>query len=70
MGILPRLYCKPRQTNHQAPENEHQAEKSNRPRNKPRTVNRYGKTEPPEESPRTVNVKYTLRILRKLMRIT
>ena len=39
MGIFCRDYIASHsKQNHQAPENEHQEEKSNRPRNKPRTV--------------------------------
>ena len=36
----------------------------------PRRLRRYGKRKPPEESPQAANVTNTLRILRKLMRIT
>ena len=35
-----------------------------------RRLRRYGKRKPPEESPQAITITYTLRILRKLMRIT
>ena len=70
MGILPRLYCKPQQTEPPGTRERAPGRKSNRPGNHPKTVKKIRKKKTARGTPQAANVTNTLQILRKLMQTT